>query len=96
MGFAATQALHAPASSTIPQAHRQAWLYGPLSGLDPEAVDKEVAVANKALVKLGKVIWGSVQVNTCVPVLFNTLSLRHRGLGWRVPGLCALAAGHPC
>ncbi|GBF98747.1 dynein heavy chain axonemal [Raphidocelis subcapitata] len=34
--------------------HRQAWLHGPLSALDPEAVDKGIAVIAKALNKLGK------------------------------------------
>ena len=37
-----------------PQAHHAAWLHGPLSALDPEALGREVAAAGKALAKLGK------------------------------------------
>jgi hypothetical protein len=44
-----------PLPTTPPQEHRQTWLHGPLSALDPEAVEKDLAVTGKALNKLGKV-----------------------------------------
>jgi hypothetical protein len=37
------------------QVHQHAWLHGPLSAVDPEAVDRDIAAAAKALSKLGKV-----------------------------------------
>lgn len=50
-------ASHAPAhprNTPPPQAHHAAWTRGPLSALDPEAVEREIVAAGKALTKLGK------------------------------------------
>jgi hypothetical protein len=40
------------------KAHQQAWQHGPLSAVDPEALEKDLAAAGKALTKLGKVRGG--------------------------------------
>ena len=48
----------------VPQAHQQAWLYGALSAVDPEAVECGLAAAAKALSKLGKV---RAQLQGCKP-----------------------------
>jgi hypothetical protein len=37
------------------QTHQQAWQQGPLSAVDPDTVEKDLAAAGKALTKLGKV-----------------------------------------
>lgn len=37
------------------QARHHAWYHGPLSDVDPEAVERDVAAAAKAISKLGKV-----------------------------------------
>lgn len=38
----------------LPQAHQQEWLHGSWEALDGEAVEKDVAVAHKAVYKAGR------------------------------------------